>query len=247
MSSSARESRTAGSGTGHQARWERHNSVRQTRILEAAVELLEENPSGARIPMQQIAARAGLAKSVVYRQFADRDDLDRRIRSYLVDVFAGELFTKLDITDGSIEEILNRTIHTVADWMAEHPRLHEFMRSGPTHEDASVDAVSSLKARMAARARAIITAVSKTIDVDDSGFESLTLAIVTMVEGMLTQWVRDPAPAKTRSEIVAELATYAWYMLDGAARSLGLVLDPRAELLAVIGQLAGADRGGVTP
>ncbi|MFB4306106.1 TetR family transcriptional regulator [Actinomadura sp. GTD37] len=224
-----------GSGSGYRARWEEHNSARQLMILRAAVELLEETPPGTRIPVQRIAERAGLAKSVVYRRFGDRDDLDRRIRSYLVDDFASVLSAKLDISHGSVEEILGRSIDTVAGWMSEHPRLHDFMRQGPTHyDDAGVDAVSSLRGRIALRAREVIGAFLASFDLDDGGLESLPLAIVTMVEGMLTQWVRDPAPGRTRPEIVADLTAYAWFMLDGAARSLGLVIDPATELRTVV-------------
>lgn len=234
------ETPARGSVSGYQARWERHNSARKKMILQAAVALLEESPPGADFSVQQIATRAGLAKSVVYRQFSDRDDLDRRIRSYLVEDFANTLDAKLNISDGSIEEILDRTILTVAEWMSDHPRLHEFLRKGPTHDDASIDAVNSLKTRMAINARDIIGYITNSIDVDDSAFESLTLAVVTMVEGTLTQWVRDPDPALTRSQIVADLATYTWYMLDGAARSLGLVIDPKTDLVTVVEKLAGA-------
>lgn len=236
VSISAGANRTPGNG--YQARWERHNTGRQTRILEAAVELLEDGQTGAEISVQQIAQRAGLAKSVVYRQFRDREDLDRRVRSYLVDEFAGTLATKLDISDGSLEEILVRSINTVAEWMSDHPRLHEFVRSGPTHyDDTGIDAVSSLKAAIAGRARDIIAGVSKSIDVDDSAFESLALALVTMVEGTLAHWVRGQDPELTRAKIVDDLATYAWYVLDGAARTLGVHIDPQAKLVTVINQL----------
>lgn len=231
----------AGAESGYQARWEEHNSARQMMILRAAVELIEETPPGTRIPVQRIATRAGLAKSVVYRRFGDRDDLDRRIRSYLVDDFASTMAAKLDISHGSVEEILGRSIDTVAGWMSEHPRLHDFMGQGPTHDDDSgADAVSILRGRIAGRAREIIGVLLASFDIDDSSLESLPLAIVTMVEGMLTQWVRDPAQSRSRAEVVAELTAYASFMLDGAARSLGLVIDPTTELRTVIEQMTGA-------
>ncbi|GAA1880499.1 TetR family transcriptional regulator [Actinomadura bangladeshensis] len=232
----------AGAESGYRARWEEHNSAREMMILRAAVELLEETPSGTHISVQQIAKRAGLAKSVVYRRFGDRDDLDRRIRSYLVDDFAGTMAAKLDISHGSVEEILGRSIDTAAGWMSEHPRLHDFMGQGPTRDDDSgADAVAILRGRIAGRAREIITVLLASFDLDDSGLESLPLAIVTMVEGMLTQWVRDPAQGRTRAEVVAELTAYTWFMLDGAARSLGLVIDPTTELRTVIERMSGAE------
>ncbi|NEA26894.1 TetR family transcriptional regulator [Actinomadura bangladeshensis] len=232
----------AGAESGYQARWEEHNSAREMMILRAAVDLLEETPSGTHVSVQQIAKRAGLAKSVVYRRFGDRDDLDRRIRSYLVDDFAGTMAAKLDISHGSVKEILGRSIDTVAGWMSEHPRLHDFMGQGPTQDDDSgADAVSILRGRIAGRAREIITVLLASFDIDDSGLESLPLAIVTMVEGMLTQWVRDPAQGRSRAEVVADLTAYTWFMLDGAARSLGLVIDPTTELRTVVERMTGAE------
>ena len=53
-------------------RWHEHNSARRTAILEAAVALIEEHAPDAEISTQQIAIRAGLARSVVYRQFDTR-------------------------------------------------------------------------------------------------------------------------------------------------------------------------------
>ncbi|MFC9788565.1 TetR/AcrR family transcriptional regulator [Rhodococcus sp. NPDC127528] len=226
--------------SGYEARWERHNLDRQRRILEAAVELLEESPAGADIPVQQIAKRAGLAKSVVYRQFDGREDLDCRIRAHLVDDFSRTLDERLDISSGSVEEILVRTIRTVADWMADHPRLNEFARTGPIDRGAEIDAVSSLKVRMSVRARELISSIAALIDADDSAFDSVPFAVVTMVEGTLTQWVAEPEPLRERAEIVADLARLAWFVLDGAARSAGVAVDPKAELVGVIAQLSGA-------
>ncbi|MFC7450755.1 TetR/AcrR family transcriptional regulator [Rhodococcus daqingensis] len=240
MSITAKRPEESRSPSGHEARWEQHNLERQTRILEAAVAMLEERPAGADIPVQEIAKRAGLAKSVVYRQFDGRDDLDCRIRAHLVDEFSRTLDAELDISTGSVEEILVRTIRAVADWMTDHPRLNEFARTGPTVRGADIDAVSSLKMRMSVRARELIASIATLIDVDDSAFDSVPFAVVTMVEGTLTQWATDPEPTRDRSQIVADLARLAWFVLDGAARSAGVTVDPTAELSAVIARLSGA-------
>lgn len=223
--------------TGYEVRWQPHNVKRQAMILQAAMELLEED---ADCSMQQIAKRAGLAKSVVYRQFDGREDLDRRLRSRLIDDFEARIAANLDISAGSIEQILHRTIDSVSHWLAEHPRLHEFARTGPTHDVAGIDAVSNLKLRVSGQARELIAMLSRLIGVDSAAFSSVPFAVVTMVEGTLREWVRDPAPAKSREAIVADLAAFSWYVLDGAARSAGLAIDPRAELTDVVAQLSAA-------
>lgn len=233
---------TSPSASGQLARWERHNSERQLRILEAAVELIEENPVGAEIPVQIIAKRAGLAKSVVYRQFNGRDDLDRRIRSYIVARFTEVMDAKLDIAEGSLRDILTRTVQAVADWSLDHSQLHDYLRKGPTAEDESSDAVSTLKRIVADKAHAIITAISTMIGVDDEPFESLPFAVVTMVEGTMTYWVRDPETPVDRVRLVNDLSTYAWFVIDGAARLSGLEIDADAPLVAVINQLMAINR-----
>ncbi|WP_374101108.1 TetR/AcrR family transcriptional regulator [Antrihabitans sp. YC2-6] len=230
--------------SGHMARWERHNSTRQRHIVEAAVELIEESEPGADIPVQRIAKRAGLAKSVVYRQFTDKDDLDRRIRSFLLDQLTEILDAALNISDGTLEEILVRTIRSVADWATDHARLHEFMRRGPTdYDDAGIDAITSLKARISQRSHEIIFSIAQLLDADAQPFEHLPFAVVTMVEGTLSHWARDPSPTQDRAQVVQDLATYAWFVLDGAARSAGLVVDPKVPLVTVIDQLMAARSG----
>ncbi len=169
--------------TGREARWERHNSERQKRILTSAVELIEERAAGAEVSVQQIADRAGLAKSVVYRQFSGRDDLDRRVRAFVLGQFAAALDASMSISVGTLDQILTRTISAVAEWITEHPRIHEFMGTGPTdYDDESIDAISSLKATIADSARTTITEVGRSVGIDSSPFDSLPFAVVTMVE-----------------------------------------------------------------
>ncbi|TDZ89926.1 TetR/AcrR family transcriptional regulator [Mycobacteroides salmoniphilum] len=228
--------------TGHEARWERHNSARQTRIVESAVALLDETPPGTEIPVQSIAKRAELAKSVVYRQFEGREDLDRRIRSYLMEDFDTTISSQLDVTKGSINDIATRTIRAVLDWMTDYPHRYEFMGSGTTDEDPAVDAVSTVKGRMEQRVRGVLIPITELLGIDYSPFESVTYAVVTMVEGTLSRWLREADPVRSRAEIVDDLANYVWYVLDGAGRSMGVSLDPQTELMAAIAELSGANR-----
>ncbi|MEZ0364217.1 TetR/AcrR family transcriptional regulator [Mycobacterium sp. pUA109] len=221
--------------SGYEARWEQHNVERRAQILRAAVELIEESPAGGAVSVLSIAKRAGVAKSVVYRQFSSKEELECRVRSYVFDEFAAVLDTKLDVTNGSLREILTRTVEAVADWMIDHPRLDEFARRGPTFEgDGSLDAVGELKLRMTRQAEDIIAEIAATIGVDDAAFTSVPFAVVTMVEATLSAWRRGAAPTRSREEMIAHLADFAWYVLDGAARSAGLEVSRDDPLMAVI-------------
>jgi hypothetical protein len=181
---------------------------------------------------------------VVYRQFSGRDELDRRARTAISEQFIDTVDAALDIWDGSIHRILHRTIAAVADWLTEHPRLYDFARSGPAMGDPDdVDALSSIKATIAARTRLLVSSLAGVIGVvDEATADTMTFAIVSMTEATVSRWARDPSPLLSREQLISEVAGYAWSVLDGAARAHGLTLDPELPLIELINALAeGAD------
>jgi len=225
---------------GRQARWQPHNDQRRERIVAALIELIEETPPGAEVPMQRITERAGLAKSVVYRQFSGRDELDRRTRTAIADRFADALGTALDVSVGSINEILHRTIAVVVDWIDQHAALYEFLRRGPAYgEPDDVDGISSLKDRIAADTRGLVSGLAGVVGVvDEPVVDTMTFAIVSMTEATVTRWVRSTERILSRERLIGELAGYAWSVLDGAGRAQDLDLDPDEPLLAVLTRLS---------
>ncbi|TBR12291.1 MAG: TetR/AcrR family transcriptional regulator, partial [Lysobacter sp.] len=115
----------------------------------------------------------------------------------------------------------------------------EFARNGPSFEgDETLDAVGELKLRIIERADGIIAAIQLAIGVEDSAFKLVPLAIVTMVEETLFAWVRSPAPTHTREEMIAHLADFTWYVIDGAARAIGFEVSRDEPLVAVVAALA---------
>ncbi|WP_040796027.1 TetR/AcrR family transcriptional regulator [Nocardia higoensis] len=225
---------------GRRARWQPHNEGRRERIVAALVELLEESPPGAEVPMQRITERAGLAKSVVYRQFSGRDELDRRTRTAIADRFAETLAAALDVSVGSIDEILHRTVAVVVDWIDQHAGLYEFLRRGPAYGDPDdVDGISSLKDRIAADTRELVSGLAGVVGVvDEPVVDTMTFAIVSMTEATVTRWVRSPERTLSRERLIGELAGYAWSVLDGAARAQNLDLDPDEPLLSALTRLS---------
>ncbi|MFC4373396.1 TetR/AcrR family transcriptional regulator [Nocardia halotolerans] len=236
---SSATSRPASAVSGRQARWQPHNDSRRERIVLSGIELIEQAPAGVEVPIVQIAEHAGLAKSVVYRQFAGRDELDRRIRREIADRFVTEIEDALDIGDGSIHEILVRTVGAVVTWVQVHPRLHDFLRTGPSEAGTDVDAMSALIATIAASTRALVTGLAGVVGVaDDGSADAMTFAIVSMTEATVTRWANDPDPVLTRDQLIEEVSSYAWHVVDGVARRHGLTLDPEQPLTTVITQLA---------
>ncbi len=232
--------------SGYELRWRAHNSERRDRILQAAAELVEEAEPGAPIPVRSIADRAGLVKSVVYRQFKSKDELERGLRGYVVDQFAAELEADLDVSAGSLRAILRRSIASAATWMQENPRLVDLLRAGPTDAPTgpggavAPDAIGELKHRVVARAEQTIGAIAEITGLDARAFAGVPFTVFTMVEGTLTSWVREEASLRgtDRDDVVDLLTDITWHVLDGAARTLGVIVDPDAEFADVVNGLS---------
>ncbi|BDH56312.1 TetR/AcrR family transcriptional regulator [Tsukamurella sp. PLM1] len=226
--------------SGYELRWRAHNSARRETILRAAAQLVEESEPGAPISVQRIAERAGLVKSVVYRQYKSKDDLVRGLRGFVVDEFAAELEADLDVSAGSLRAILRRSIASAAAWMEDHPSLVDLLRSGPSDASPeSPDAVGELKHRVVARAHAIIDGIAAVTGLDAGSFDRIPFVVFTMVEATLTGWVRGEEAIRgaSRSEVVESLTDITWFVLDGAARGSGVHVDPDAEFSAVLATL----------
>lgn len=217
------------------ARWKDHNSLRRARIVQAAAELLDEVDIGDDVAMEQIATRAGVARSVVYRQFDGRSDLDRRVRTYIAEAAFETLSANLDVSVGSVGDIVTRSVRGILEWRMAHPRWYEFLGAGPTDFDAAdVSAAQSLYRRFEQLVKLLLSGIAEQLGVDFAPFDALPYAAVAMVDGTLTTWLSSPAPARDKDDLIGDVATYVWYLLDGAARSVGLSPDPDATLIEVI-------------
>ncbi|MET9328919.1 TetR/AcrR family transcriptional regulator [Tsukamurella sp. NPDC003166] len=237
--------------SGYRLRWREHNSQRRDLILRAAAELVEESAPGAPISVRHIAERAGLVKSVVYRQFKSKDDLVRGLRGYVVESFAAELEADLDVSAGTLRGILRRAITSAAVWMEDNPRLVDLLRSGPsdTAPDAP-DAVAELRHRVVTRAHETIDGIAAVTRLDPEPFARIPFVMFTTVEATLTSWVRgeEAIRGSSRAQVVESLTDITWFVLDGAARGMGVTVDPDAEFATVLATLvpdgAAAPSGG---
>ena len=70
-------------GDGRRLRWLAHNQARRRIIIDAAIRVLERSEPGEDIQVQLIAEEAGLARTVLYRHFHDRVDLDLAVQQQI--------------------------------------------------------------------------------------------------------------------------------------------------------------------
>lgn len=227
-----------GQQDGRQARWDKHNEERRAQILDAALAVIGDGGPGDDFHVQQIAQRAGLNRTVVYRHFDDRADLDRAIRAHILDDLTAGLIPEVTL-DGTVNQIIRRIIASYVDWVVEHPAAHAFAAqemSGPVAQ--GTDRIASAVTELLRLAIALLGA-----DLDDDEralVDPLSHGLVGAVFGAVRRWVSREPREPSAKVLVDLLSQSVWNLLDGHARRLGLSIDPDLALVDLLPESEGS-------
>ncbi|MCL8027360.1 TetR/AcrR family transcriptional regulator [Nocardioides bruguierae] len=226
--------RPAARRDGRRDRWDAHKAERREHVLAAAVAVIEESEAGAEVPVSAIAARAGLSRTVLYRHFADRADLDTAVQAHIVQQLFDELLPAVTL-EGSIGDIIERIVATYVAWSAAHPSLHRMIESdlGPGG-GAVTQGTEVVAGQVLALIVAALQLLGAEITEDDAAvLDPLTHGLVGAVVAAVRRWLALPE-RRPDAVLLAETVTDSvWYLLDGHARALGVELDrdqPLADL-----------------
>ncbi len=218
---------------GRQARWERHNRERRRHVLEAAVVVLESEPPGTEVHVQQIAERAGINRTVVYRHFTDRADLDRAVRAHILDGLAAELLPHITL-DGTVREIIRRVVSTYVDWVVAHPSLHRYADqegAGPMQHG-----IAQIATTLVQLLETAVDLLGVSLDADErASIDPLAHGLVGAVLGAVRPWIAREEQVPTAAQLGDLLSDSVWFILDGNARKLGLAIDPDKPLAELVG------------
>lgn len=113
---------------GRDRRWDDHREARRRQLLDAAVGLIDVE--GGDVGVAAICAAAGVPRSVVYKLFRDRDDLDEQIRQQIIRDLNRRMAPML-VPRATAREMVVTAVRTYLRWISEHPHLHHFLNVGP--------------------------------------------------------------------------------------------------------------------
>lgn len=234
-----------GARDGRQARWDRHKEERRRQIIDAAIAVVEESGPGAEVHVQQIAERAGLSRTVVYRHFEDRADLDRAVQATILDGFWAELLPQITL-DGTVPQIIERVVGTYVRWAVAHPALHRLADHDITAPAAATDATRGPLEQGLERLAGQITQVvhlgavalgGELSDEDRAALDPLAYGIVGGVFSSVRRWLTHPDPALTPETVIALVSQTVWFGIDGHARRFGVVIDPDRAVEQIAGDV----------
>lgn len=212
---------------GRATRWEQHKAERRAAILDAAVAVIEREPVGAVLHVQQIAEEAGLSRPVVYRHFTDRADLDDAIQKHVLGMVRDQVLPAVVLT-GTIRGVIEGIVSTYVRWADAHPKLHRIAEERASALDATLASVGLGIANLITTGAELYGV--KLADEEHAALPSLTAGLIGWVLGSVHVWMLRPV-REPSVEAMSDLLTRSiWYLLLGHAREHGIDLDPDAPL-----------------
>jgi AcrR family transcriptional regulator len=218
----------AGKTDGRQLRWDSHNQARREHILDAAIGVLADSEPGAEVHVQQIADRAGLSRTVVYRHFADRADLDAAVQGRALELLRAELVPALGF-EGTPVDIIRRIVSAYVGWASEHPSLHEFAQQDPP--GPGVGQMERAIQQIAGQIEDLINVGVEVLHVRLDEDEGLALdpLVFGLVGGVFTatrRWLSRPEQRPSQERYVELVTEAVWLQIAGMAKARGVELAP---------------------
>ncbi len=229
---------------GRQLRWQRHNEKRRQVILDAAVDVLGQHRPGEEIHVQEIADKAGLSRTVVYRHFDDRSDLDLAVQREICARVGDAVLPAVSFA-GSPYDIIRRIVDAYAHWAVDHPTLMRFVERDLPGVDAKPidEELEQIAAQIEVLMNAVVELLGAELSEDDR--DALVPWVFALVGGCfhgVRRWTARDELRPSREQFVDLMAQAIWFQIDGLCRSRGIEL-PTGPVEELIGGL-GTDEGG---
>jgi len=216
---------------GRAARWERHREEQRRRVVDAAIELIEAgDPSPSLI---DVGRKAGLARSVVYRHFADRAELHTAVQTDIVLGLREELSGQIRL-HGSLRETVEDALAAYVGWAAAHPALHV------VGDDAAVQGIVAnvldhLATQVAELAVTGFSAAGAAVtEADRLTTIPLAYGLVSGIFAVVSKWVQQGAKVPSAANLVALLTEMVLAMTATRAAAYEINLDPDAPLAELL-------------
>ena len=223
-------------GDGRRDRWNAHREERRQQFVLAALRVLAS--AGPELPMDAVAAEAGVTKPVLYRYFADKAALVEA----LGEASSAFLLDRLMPAIRSASPPLERIREAVGAYFAvidEYPNLYWLLARwpGPAGEDESArdgpgaGSVQRDREFIASTLTAILGDYLRAFGLDWGGAEPWAYGITGLVQSTGEWWLR--RRSMSRVHVVDYVTQLIWAALSGVLRDAGIILDPRGPLPAV--------------
>lgn len=210
---------------GRSTRWDPHRRERRARIIQAAIQAIEEH--GPEVLTAQIAEKAGVPRTHVYRHFDGKPALDLAV-STQVAVDIGRHIRSAFAAAGSTADLIANAIDRHLAWVDEHPNLYRFLALNAYAIKSPEGRPADAKAAFAAEITDITSQYMAALGMPTEPAERMIVGVVGLVDATASWWIDRREP--DRAAVSADLKDEVWLIIERAARRLGVTLDPYAPL-----------------
>lgn len=185
--------------------------------MQAALEAIEAD--GPHALTGQIAERAGLARTHVYRHFGSKAELDQAVARAARTDLTGRIRSTLGASGRPID-LLRAPIGAMVMWAQARPNTYRFLVARSAGSSGRPWPHGALAAEVIALARRYLSAFGVT-EADD--LEAAMTGVIGLVDTRVLWWLEHgAADAEALSD---ELADSAWVLLQHYLRRVGVSLD----------------------
>ncbi|MBS2967121.1 TetR/AcrR family transcriptional regulator [Actinocrinis puniceicyclus] len=215
-------------GDARKGRWTAHRAARRAQFVDAALRVLETQ--GPDLPMDAVAAEAGVTKPVLYRYFSDKAALVRALGERGTELLFARLLPALNC-DGPA---LTRTREAIGAYFAvidENPNLYWLLARRSAGEALDgVDPVQHDKEFIAAQLTAVIGDYLRVFGLDSGAAEPWAYGVTGLVQSTGEWWLQ--RRSMSRVHVVEYVTQLVWAALSGVLRDAGVDIDPEQPLPA---------------
>lgn len=197
------------------ARWESHREARRAQLVAAAVDAIDEH--GPTASIADIARTAGVSKPVLYRYFADKDDLYRSVGTWAAGQVLGVMIPALR-DDSAPRDKVRRISADYLAFIAEHPKVFFMLVEHRTSDDPLRDGKEVIAAALARNVGDFL----RHLGLDSAGAEPWAHGVVGLGLAHGEWWLRRRTMSRTAA--ATYLADFVWNAFDGIARESGVDL-----------------------
>lgn len=196
-----------------------HRAPRRDAIVRAALEAIEEN--GPDALTGQIAERAGLARTHVYRHFGSKDELDQAVARAARAELTGRIRATLG-AEGTPDELLRAPIGAMLGWAEAHPNVYRFLLKRSAGSSGRLPPQGALAADVIALAGRYLRSIVSDDIASQSDIDAAMTGVIGLVDARVLWWLDHPGVS--RESLADDLTDSAWVLLDHYTRRVGIRL-----------------------
>ncbi len=205
---------------GRRDRWTAHRAARRRQFVAAALRVLRDK--GPDLPMEAVAAEAGVTKPVLYRYFSDKAALVDALAEHGCDLLLARVIPSIR-SDGPVLARISDAVSAYFALIDEEANLYWLLARQPRTEGGA-DYVRRDEEIIAELLTAVIGDYLRACGLDSGAAEPLAYGVTGLVRTTAEWWLR--RRSMSRDHAAGYVTQLIWAAFSGILREAGIALDP---------------------